>query len=216
MDAAIFARVSTTQQETDNQVRILQEVAERRGWTPAKVYRFQESAWKGQSRQYLREVFDDASRGLYGVLMVWALDRLSRGGALDTLQIVKVLSERGVQLFSYQEPWIEATGPMRELLISIAGWVGQMESQRRSERTRAGLARTNKKCGRPSVVKYVDSEWVMAKRKSGWGWQQVGSNHPRTVPTAAGGMKRPSVATIRRAMLDDTGGLSKTLSGETG
>lgn len=104
MDAAILARVSTTQQETDNQARVLHEVAERRGWAVAKIYRFQESAWKGPYRQYLREVYDDTSRGQYDVPMVWALDRLSRGSALDTLQIVKVLPERGVQLCSYQEP----------------------------------------------------------------------------------------------------------------
>lgn len=104
---------------------------------------------------------------------------------------------------------------MRELLISIAGWVGQMESQRRSERTGAGLARSKKKSIRPSLLKYVDRGWVLGKRKAGWGWHRVGANHPRAVPTAAGGMKRPSVATIRRAVLDDTGGLSKTVSEKT-
>ncbi|MFC1938359.1 hypothetical protein ACFLWH_01720 [Chloroflexota bacterium] len=40
-----------------------------------------------------------------------------------------------------------------ELLYALAGWVARMESQRRSERTKAGLARMiaqGKKLGRPA------------------------------------------------------------------
>ena len=46
----------------------------------------------------------------------------------------------------------EAPGELGELLYAIAGWVARMESQRRSERTKAGLARVvaqGKKLGRP-------------------------------------------------------------------
>ena len=40
-----------------------------------------------------------------------------------------------------QEPWTEAGGELLDLLLAIAGWVARMESNRRSERTKAGLAR---------------------------------------------------------------------------
>lgn len=45
---------------------------------------------------------------------------------------------------------------MQDLLLAIAGWVAKMESSRRSERTKAGLARAltqGKKLGRPSGSK---------------------------------------------------------------
>lgn len=41
---------------------------------------------------------------------------------------------------------------MLDLLVAIAGWVALMESQRRSERTKAGLSRAlkeDKRRGRP-------------------------------------------------------------------
>ena len=42
---------------------------------------------------------------------------------------------------SLQESWTEAPGELQEVLLALAGWVARMESQRRSERTKAGLAR---------------------------------------------------------------------------
>jgi DNA invertase Pin-like site-specific DNA recombinase len=45
---------------------------------------------------------------------------------------------------------------MQELLLSIVAWVARMESNRRSERTKAGLARAvseGKRLGRPPGAK---------------------------------------------------------------
>ncbi len=56
-----------------------------------------------------------------------------------------------MKVLSYQEGWTEAPGELGELLFAIAGWVARIESQRRSERTKAGLARalvSGKKLGR--------------------------------------------------------------------
>jgi len=55
-------------------------------------------------------------------------------------------------VLSSQESWTEAPGELAELLYALTGWVARMESQRRSERTRAGLARVKaqgKRLGRP-------------------------------------------------------------------
>lgn len=62
------------------------------------------------------------------------------------------LGRYGVQVLCLQEPWTEAVGELRDLLLAIAGWVAKMESTRRSERTKAGLARAiaqGKRLGRP-------------------------------------------------------------------
>jgi len=48
--------------------------------------------------------------------------------------------------------WTEAPGDLTELLYALTGWVARMENQRRSERTKAGLARVKaqgKQLGRP-------------------------------------------------------------------
>ena len=90
------------------------------------------------------------------MVLVWALDRLSREGALAILSLAHKLSVCGVKVLSYQESWTEAPGELAELLYALTGWVAKMESQRRSERTKAGLARVRaqgKRLGRPSGSK---------------------------------------------------------------
>lgn len=39
-----------------------------------------------------------------------------------------------VQVWSYQEPWLEVGGEMVDLLLALTGWVARYESNRRSER----------------------------------------------------------------------------------
>ena len=89
-------------------------------------------------------------------MLVWALDRLSREGAAAILNLVNRFKTYGVRVISYQESWTEAPGEIGEILYAIAGWVARMESERRSERTKAGLARAisqGKKLGRPQGSK---------------------------------------------------------------
>jgi len=86
------------------------------------------------------------------VVILPFLDRLSREGALAILSLVQKLSTCGVKVLFYQESWTEAPGELEELLYALTGWVARMENQRRSERTKAGLARVKahgKHLGRP-------------------------------------------------------------------
>ena len=99
---------------------------------------------------------DDARKRKFESVLVWALDWLSREGPLAILSLINRLKICGVRVLSYQETWTEAPGELGELLFAIAGWVSRMESQRRSERTKAGLARVvakGKKLGRPKGSK---------------------------------------------------------------
>lgn len=94
----------------------------------------------GAARQ-LPEALDDARAGRYEVMLVRALDRLERGGIEPTLRVMRQLRERGVLVVSMQEPWTDAGGEMQERLTAVMAWLARMESQRRSERVRAGPAR---------------------------------------------------------------------------
>lgn len=149
----IYSRVSTCRQDTENQSMILTEWAKQRDWEIVKVYEECESAWKAGHQAELAQLKVDAARRRFDIVLVWALDRLSREGALAILTLVSLLKQYGVRIISYQEPWTEAPGEIAEILYSIAGWVARMESQRRSERTKAGLAKAlacGKKLGRPT------------------------------------------------------------------
>jgi DNA invertase Pin-like site-specific DNA recombinase len=139
---AIWARVSKDEQESGNQLDVLRADAARRGLDVGAEYVLDGlSAWTGAHRQQLRQALDGARRGEYDVLLCWALDRLERGGIEPTLRVMRQFREAGVQIISLQEPWTAAGGEMQELLTAIMAWIARMESQRRSERVRAGLAR---------------------------------------------------------------------------
>ncbi|HUL47183.1 MAG TPA: recombinase family protein, partial [Steroidobacteraceae bacterium] len=98
-------------------------------------------AYKGEHRQALQRMLDDAHRGEFAVLVVWAADRLCRQGIEELLRLIRELRERNVSLVSHQEPWLNGSDATTELLAAVAAWVATQESVRRSERIRAGLAR---------------------------------------------------------------------------
>jgi len=140
--AAIYARVSTEDQETTNQVIHLTGWADALGLEVYEIHQETASAWTQGHQRELSRLIDDAKRGKFKRVLVWSLDRLSRQGPLEILGLVHKLNAWGqVQVFSYQEPWTMAGGEVQELLLSIAAWVAKQESVRRSERTRAGLER---------------------------------------------------------------------------
>lgn len=156
MRASIYSRVSGVGQSTQNQTMVLTDWARQRGFDVIKVYEEEESAWKSGHQRQLAQLKADAARRRFDVVLVWALDRLSREGALAILSLVNTLQAYGVRIISYQEGWTEAPGELAEVLYSIAGWVARMESQRRSERTKAGLARVKAQgqiLGRPKGSK---------------------------------------------------------------
>jgi DNA invertase Pin-like site-specific DNA recombinase len=152
MRVNIYSRTSTTDQNPVNQSLVLTGWAKQRGWEVGGGGEEQETAWKAGHQRELAKLLDDARKRRFDAVLVWALDRLSREGPLAILTLVNRLKNCGVKVISYQESWTEAPGELGDLLYALTGWVSRMESQRRSERTKVGLARVKaqgKRLGRP-------------------------------------------------------------------
>ena len=104
MKAALYLRVSTTEQNVDNQLPALEAYADSRGWQIVEVYQENESAWKsGHQKELARLLADCRNRHRVDVVLVWALDRLSREGAAAILNLVNTFKAYGVRVISYQE-----------------------------------------------------------------------------------------------------------------
>jgi len=114
MKVCIYSRVSTGQQDTRNQSVALSEWAKQRGFEVVKVYEEEESAWKSGHQRVLASLIADTRQRRFQAVLVWALDRLSREGALAILSLVNKLSSCGVKVLSYQESWTEAPGELAE------------------------------------------------------------------------------------------------------
>lgn len=168
--AVIYARVSTTEQELKNQLNAIQQFADGR-YHIVEIYTEEESTWKAGHQIWLKQLMKDARAGKFKVVLVWSLDRLTRGGALAILSLVHRLGSHGVRVISLQEPWTEAPGELAELLYAIAGWAAKMESQRISERTKAGLSRAAQQGhypGRPKGAKDTKRRKKRVTRRPAW------------------------------------------------
>lgn len=161
--AAIWLRVSTDEQTTENQLRPLQEYAERRGLEVVQVLDVSGiSAHRGAQQEFIKRARDAARRGAFDVLLCWSLDRLTREGPETMLRILRQFDEVGCKVWSLQEPWTEVSGELRELLLSIVGWFASFESRRLSERTKEGMARAmagGAHVGRPKGVEPMRVEF---------------------------------------------------------
>lgn len=153
MKIAIYARTSTSggKQELDNQLVPLREWATRLGGHIVTEY-VDEASGSRSDRVALNKMLEDAHKRHFDVLLVWALDRLSREGIARLAGYLERLKRCGVRVMSNQENWLDTSGPVADLLIAIFGWVAQQERERIRERVLAGLkvARAKgKKLGRP-------------------------------------------------------------------
>ena len=98
--AAIYVRVSTDKQTVENQVTVLRQIAERRGWKIIGQYSDAGiSGAKGRDgRPGLDQMLKDASRRKFDVVMAWAIDRLGRS-LIDLLGTIQTLEACGVDLY---------------------------------------------------------------------------------------------------------------------
>jgi len=144
MRVAIYLRVSTSEQSVENQLPVLEQLCRHRGWQIIRTEQEEGSAWHSGHQPKLANLIKEARLGKFDILLVWALDRLSREGSLAILRLVDRFKHYDVKIISYQESWTEAPGELAEILYSITGWVARMESQRHSDRVKAGLERAKR------------------------------------------------------------------------
>ena len=142
---AIYARVSTDDkgQDPENQLRQLRAWCERMGYAVAGEYVEHESGGKSADhRKQLAQVFADASRRDFDMLLVWALDRFSREGMAATVVYLQRLSSYGVGFHSYSEEHLSTDNELvRNILLATLASLAKLEREKISQRTKAGLER---------------------------------------------------------------------------
>jgi DNA invertase Pin-like site-specific DNA recombinase len=152
MKAALYLRVSSKEQHTENQLLPLEQFCKQRGFEVVNVHAENESAWQAGHQHEWARLMHDAESRRFTVVVVWALDRVTRQGVSSLFLQIQALRRNNVGLVSVQEQWLEGLGEFSELFVSMCGFIASFESRRRSERTKAGLARALKngsKLGRP-------------------------------------------------------------------
>jgi DNA invertase Pin-like site-specific DNA recombinase len=163
MRVGIYIRVSTDKQDAENQLPQLREFAAKQGWQIVHEYVDQGESGTKADRTALLQMFEDASRKKFDLLLFWALDRLSREGTFKTLQYLNRLDSYGVGYRSFIEPYFDSCGIFKEAVIAIVATLAKQEAILRSERTKAGLARAKargKLLGRRKVIQHTAADIV--------------------------------------------------------
>jgi DNA invertase Pin-like site-specific DNA recombinase len=166
--AALYARVSTDQQTTENQLKELRAVARRMGWKLDGEYI--DHAVSGAKGRDQRPAFDKmltaATRKEYDVIMAWSVDRLGR----SLQHLVAFLGEihaKGIDLYLHQQG-IDTTTPAGKALFQMCGVFAEFERAMIQERVKAGLARARsqgKTLGRPRVAPNIERSIRKARDK---------------------------------------------------
>jgi DNA invertase Pin-like site-specific DNA recombinase len=149
MRAAIYARVSTLDQEPENQLAELRRYVEARGWS-AIEYVDRGVSGEKDKRPALDQLVRDAKRRRFDLLVCWRLDRLGRN-LRHLILLLDELTAVGVGFVTLGEG-IDTTSPTGRLVLHVLGAISEFERSRIAERVRAGLQRARAqgvRLGRP-------------------------------------------------------------------
>lgn len=141
-----YARVSTEDQNLDRQIDQLKDL----GISPENIYTEKMTGTK-KDRPVLLNLLGYARTG--DEIVVTDLTRISRS-TKDLISLVEDLGNRGINLKSFKESWLDTATAQGKLMFTIIAGLSQFERDLISERTKEGLksARTRgRRGGRPSI-----------------------------------------------------------------
>ena len=142
--AALYLRVSTDQQTTENQRRILNEVAERSGWTIVHVFDDQISGAKSRDQ---RPGYDALLRAIHrrevDMVAAFAVDRLGRSLG-DLVAFLSDIQARGCDLYLHQQN-VDTSTPSGRMLFQMLAVFAEFERAIITTRINAGLDRARSK-----------------------------------------------------------------------
>jgi len=152
MRAGLYVRVSTFDQNPENQALELHQYAASRNWPTPQLYQDRGVSGTKSSRPALNDLLRDARRRKLDVVVVWRLDRLGRS-LRHLILVLDDLRALGVDFVSLNEG-IDTSTPAGRLQLHVLGAIAEFERDRIRERVLAGLARARsqgKQLGRPRV-----------------------------------------------------------------
>ncbi len=173
MRVGVYLRVSTPDQEVENQRPDLLRFIRDRGWDLAKEYTDTGVSGAKVRRPGLNALMADARKGKLDVVMVWRFDRFARS-AKHLVNALYEFRELGIRFISCQEK-IDLGTSMGEAMFTIIAAVSQLERDIIGERVAMGLRRARAigvVLGRP-VVK-VPVEKIDRLRQKGLSIRAIG------------------------------------------
>ena len=164
--AALYVRVSTGEQNTEGQERVLRDYVKRRGWQIYKLYRDHGVSGASPNPPARSELLRDCRRGLFSALVVFKFDRFAR--SLSTLIAgLETCRSFGIDFVSVTEA-VDSSLPAGSLLFHLIGAVAEFERSLIAERVKFGLKNAKAKgkiLGRPPLRSLTPAEVKQLRRQ---------------------------------------------------
>lgn len=175
---AIYARVSTSDQNTESQLMELRSYANRRDF---EVYReyvdhvtgVVSKRRAGQGEEYKR-LISDAKMKRFDVVLVWKFDRFARS-LQSLLEGLKLFEHMGIGFISATQE-IDTTSATGMLFFHIVGAFAEFERSMIVDRVRAGIANARRKgvrLGRKRASSSVEEQRILDLHREGKSLTQI-------------------------------------------
>ena len=173
---AIYARVSTDKQSTENQLLELRTLCTKLGYTIVQEYTDNgiSGAKSRDERPALDLLLKDATRRKFDMVMCWSIDRLGRS-LQHLVEILNELQAIKIDLY-FQQQGMDTSTPSGRMIFSVFGAIGEFERNLIRERVLAGQQRAKAngvKLGRPSKMNDGMRSAVKLLREKGMGIKQI-------------------------------------------
>jgi len=173
MRVALYARVSTNEQNCDNQLQELRVYAAQRQFQVAAEYCDRGFSGSKDRRPQLDKCVEDAKQRRFDAILVWKLDRWGRS-IKHLVNSISELKEFGVDFISLRDS-LDLSTPTGRLQFNLLSAFAEFERELIIERTKCGMNRAKRQgihVGRPRAV--VDIAKVKRMRAEGKTLREIG------------------------------------------
>ena len=176
MKVIVYARVSSSNQNPDNQLNDLRLIAKRNDWTIIQEY--VDAGISGAKGRDKRPEFDamlkSAMRKDADLVMFWSIDRASRNLS-HLVEMMNDLHSKNVGMYFHQQS-IDSTTPSGKAMLQMAGVFAEFERGMLRERVLSSHARARaegKTIGRPSQINDALKTSIQFMRDKGVGIKKI-------------------------------------------
>ncbi len=170
---ALYARVSTKDQDPALQLEALRQHAAQRGFESMEEYVDVGISGVQGKRPELDRLMTDAWTGKFRAVLVWKFDRFARS-LPHLLQAIETFSGLGIDFISLTEQF-DTSSPIGRAMLAVIGAMAQLERDLIRERVKAGVDRARargKRLGRPPRVFHRDQ--VAKLKAEGLSFRKIG------------------------------------------
>jgi len=172
----IYSRVSTKDQNCENQIRLLKEIVERNNWDLVDLY--VDVGISGSKGRESRKEFDrlnkDMIRRKFNRILVWDISRLGRS-LQHLVEFLNEVNSIGCNLYIHQSG-LDTSTPNGKMMFQMIGVFSEFEREMISERVKIGLERVKskgKKLGRPQRVNLSMIDEMKNLKNIGWSYGKI-------------------------------------------